>query len=174
MVCTGKAKYEILAKLENEGPFHLFFTLSCADLRWSDNFAAILRDKGMEIKYKCDTINGEWDYTIEVKSSTGLWIPIEQYIKSEFKDSKHELVRGNVMTATRIFHQRVKAFLRKIVLCKSNPLSVKFYMYKVEFQERGAGHIHGTLKVIHYVVPLASVLTTNITHCPIKSETKGE
>ena len=140
-----KAKYEILAKLENEGPFQLFFTLSCADLRWHDNFAAILRDKGMTIKYKCGTFNGDWDYIIEVKSNSGNWIPIEQFIKEELEDSKHELVRGNVVTATRIFHQRVKAFLSKIVLCKSNPLSVKFYTYKVEFQERGAGHIHGTL-----------------------------
>ena len=32
MVYWRKAKYEILAKLENEGPFQLFFTLSCADL----------------------------------------------------------------------------------------------------------------------------------------------
>ena len=90
-----KAKYEILAKLENEGPFQLFFTLSCADLRWPDNFAAILRDKGMDIKYKCDTIDGDWNYKIEVRSCSGHWIPIEQYIREELEDSKHELVRGN-------------------------------------------------------------------------------
>ena len=79
------------------------------------------------------------------RSGSGCWIQIEKYIKEELEDSKHELVRGNVVTATRIFHQRVKAFISKIVMCKSNPLSVKFYTYKVEFQERGAGHIHGTL-----------------------------
>ena len=92
-----KAKYEILAKLENEGPFQLFFTLSCADLRWPDNFAAILRDKGMQIKYKCDTIDGEWDYDIEVRSCSGEWIQIEKYIKEEYHDSKHELVRGYLL-----------------------------------------------------------------------------
>ena len=28
-----KTKYEMIAKLDNLGPFHLFFTLSCADMR---------------------------------------------------------------------------------------------------------------------------------------------
>ena len=28
-----KAKYEMYAKLDNLGPFHIWFTLSCADLR---------------------------------------------------------------------------------------------------------------------------------------------
>ena len=130
-----KAKYEILAKLENEGPFQLFFTLSCADLRWPDNFAAILRDKGLQIKYKSGYFNGDWDYVIEVRSCSGQWIPMEQYIKEEYPESKHELVRGNVVTATRIFHQRVRAFLSKIVLCKTNPLSVKFYTYKVDLHK---------------------------------------
>ena len=27
----------------------------------------------------------------------------------------------------------------------NNPMNVKYYTYKVEFQDRGAGHIHGTL-----------------------------
>ena len=37
-----KAKYEMLAKLENLGGFQIFFTLSCAEMRWEENFAAIL------------------------------------------------------------------------------------------------------------------------------------
>ena len=32
-------KMELLAKLDNKGPFQFFFTLSCADLRWEENFA---------------------------------------------------------------------------------------------------------------------------------------
>ena len=47
--------------------------------------------------------------------------------------------------ATRYFHQRAKLFINKIVMAKSNPMSVKFYSYKVEFQQRGAAHIHGIL-----------------------------
>ena len=33
-----KAKYEMMAKLDNHGPFQFFFTLSCADMLWHDNF----------------------------------------------------------------------------------------------------------------------------------------
>ena len=46
-----KLKYEMLAKLENLGAFQIFFTLSCADLRWHENFAAILRDMGLNLTY---------------------------------------------------------------------------------------------------------------------------
>ena len=46
-----KAKYEMLAKLENLGSFQFFFTLSCADMRWEENFAAILRDEGLNMIY---------------------------------------------------------------------------------------------------------------------------
>ena len=59
--------------------------------------------------------------------------------------SQHELIRGNVLTATRYFQHRVKNFIDKVMLGKNNPMNVKTYTYKVEFQDRGAGHIHGTL-----------------------------
>ena len=49
-----KAKFEIFAKLDNFGPFQFFFTLSCADLRWDENFGAILRAKGYMIKYQIE------------------------------------------------------------------------------------------------------------------------
>ena len=37
-----KAKYEMLAKLDNLCPFHLFFSLCCADMHLDYIFAAIL------------------------------------------------------------------------------------------------------------------------------------
>ena len=40
---------EMLAKLDNFGPFHLFYTLSCGDMRWNENFTTILRGKGYNI-----------------------------------------------------------------------------------------------------------------------------
>ena len=36
------AKYEMLARLDNDGPFQFFFTLSCADTKWDENFSSIL------------------------------------------------------------------------------------------------------------------------------------
>ena len=41
----------MFAKLDNFGPSNFFFTLSCADLRWDKNFAAILKDKGLIVRY---------------------------------------------------------------------------------------------------------------------------
>ena len=40
-----KAEMEMLAKLDNFGPFHLFYTLSCGDMCWNENFTTILREK---------------------------------------------------------------------------------------------------------------------------------
>ena len=57
----------------------------------------------------------------------------------------HELIRGNVLTATRNYQQRVKHFIRQVAMGANSPMHVKNYTYTVEFQDRGAGHIHGTL-----------------------------
>ena len=140
------AKFELLAKLYNFGPFHVFLTLSCADLRWPANFASILLEKGYSINIEVITNEeGEMVYQYEARSGDGEWKPLEQFIKEDVEESYHELIRGNVLTATRYFHQRVTQFLKTIVLAKSAPLKVKYYAYKVEFQDRGAGHVHSVL-----------------------------
>ena len=72
-------------------------------------------------------------------------LDLKQYIDEELKSSLHELIRGNVLLATRYFNHRVKKFFSTIVMGRNNPMNVEYYTYKVEFQERGAGHIHGTL-----------------------------
>ena len=142
-----KAKYEMIARLDNLGPFQLFFTLSCADMRWDENFAAILLERGYEIDYTQTTKldDGSLQINIRARNKGKEWKPIKQFIEEDLEESLHELVRGNVLTATRYFDHRVKQFVNKILMGKSNPMHVKYYTYKVEFQERGAGHIHGTL-----------------------------
>ena len=50
-------RYKVLAKLEQLGPFQFFFTLSCADKRWDENFVSILRQKGLHIIYKKHVID---------------------------------------------------------------------------------------------------------------------
>ena len=50
-----------------------------------------------------------------------------------------------MLTATRYFDHRLKMFINKIMMGQNNPMNVKYYTYKVEFQDRGASHIHGTL-----------------------------
>ena len=55
-----KTRYELIARLENLGPFNFFFTLSCADMRWPENFTALLQDQEISYKYE----NGEEDIKI--------------------------------------------------------------------------------------------------------------
>ena len=129
------AKYEIIAKIENFGAFQFFFTLSCADMRWMENFVSIFaqqRDVNISIDVK-DTeesqicING---------------VPLHEHLKNM---NKHELIKDNVMIITQNFDKRVRSFFKHIVMGKNEPMKVKFYNYRVEFQLRGAGHIHGVL-----------------------------
>ena len=134
----------MIARLDNLGPFQLFFTLSCADMRWSENFAAILLERGYEISYENSTTDedGYMKTDIRARQPGQNWKPLKQFIEEDIEESLHELVRG---TATRYFEHRVKQFLNKIMMGKNNHMYVKYYTYKVEFQDRGAGHVHGTL-----------------------------
>ena len=47
---------EMFARLDNFGPFHVFFTLSCADYRWPENVTSILIERGIGLR--C-TINSD-------------------------------------------------------------------------------------------------------------------
>ena len=141
-----QAKYEMLAKLDNLGPFQLFFTLSCADMRWDENFAAILLERDWELNYEVKPDErGNWITEVQARKQNCEWKPIKKFIEEDVDESLHELVRGNVLTATRYYQHRLIGFINKVVMGKNNPMSVKYYTYKIEFQDRGAGHAHGTL-----------------------------
>merc|ERR1711888_467551 len=71
--------------------------------------------------------------------------PLKLFLQEDIDDSLHEMIRTNVMNATRNFHQRVNAFKTEIIMGKNNPMHVKHISYRVEFQGRGAAHVHGTL-----------------------------
>ena len=105
-----KAKYEMIAKLDNLGPFQLFFTLSCADMRWEENFGTILQDKGFDVKYTVSkNEKGNWDTIVEArKNMEDDYKPIMLFIQEDVEETLHELVRDNVMTATKYFQHRVK------------------------------------------------------------------
>ena len=118
-----------------------------------------LREEGFEVAFNVDGYRdegdaleedeeGEENSKVEVKIKSkqdGRWILLEEFLASEADKSRHEFVRENVMSLTRMFNQRVKAFLREIVLAKDSPMPVYRYSYKVEFQNRGAPHVHGVL-----------------------------
>ena len=148
-----KRRYEIIAKLEQLGAFQFFFTLSCADKRWDENFVAILRQKGLKVWYEKGTeVAADSDMSKLSYQPEKIWVQergkeamlLDEYIKDE---NLHELVRENVLTITRVFDARVHALLSKIVMCSSNPMKCQYFHYRVEFQLRGAGHVHGVLWV---------------------------
>ena len=66
-------------------------------------------------------------------------------MKQEQNKTKFEYVRSNVRDATINFNTRVQEFIKTTVTNKHTKMPVKYYNHRVEFQRRGAGHIHGTL-----------------------------
>ena len=127
-----KARYELIARLENLGVFTYFFTLSCADLRWPENFTALLQDHNIRYEYE----NGQDYYYVDD-------VPLDDFLSSN--ESNHAFIKSHLLNATLTFNHRVKMFIKNIVMCKGSPMPIKYYSYKVEFALRGAGHIHGVL-----------------------------
>ena len=132
----------MIAKLENNGPFHIFFTLSCGDKRYDENFSSVLRDHGYTLEY---VIDEKGIMSTFVVSRDGQKLLLEEFLSSEMEDSLHEIIRTNVLTATRNFHNRLVAFRNEIIMGLNNPMKVKYISYRIEFQARGAAHAHGTL-----------------------------
>ena len=117
-------------------------------MRWDQNFAAVMAEKGYSVNFKSASDEyGHPTIYVEAKSKNGEWKSIKTFLEEEVEETLHTLIKGNVMAATRYFNHRVKAFINNIVMDKSNPMSVKCYTWKVEFQQRGAAHIHGTMWV---------------------------
>ena len=137
-----KVKYDMIAKLENIGPFHIFFTLSCGDKRYDENFSSILRDQGYAIEYFIDE-DGSMSTFIVCRD--GRTMLLNEFLSSEIDDSLHEMIRTNVLIATRNFHNRLVAFRNEVIMGTNNPMKVKYISYRIEFQARGAAHAHGTL-----------------------------
>ena len=130
-----KAKSELVARLENLGPFTFFFTLSSGDLRWPENFTSLLDD--CIITYEKDSAGKEECFVDGIL--------LKDYLEKH--SSQNEFIRKNLLNATLTFQHRVKMFIKDIVMSKFNPMCINYNSYKVEFALRGAAHIHGVLWV---------------------------
>ena len=76
----------IIAKVKVLGPFQVFFTLSCAEMRWSEIFVAVLRRMNYSVEFIEDDekgwdgsddnirVNGKklWDFVDNMAESTSL------------------------------------------------------------------------------------------------------
>ena len=96
-----KCKFELIAKMENFGPFSIFFTLSCADKRWEGNFVDILRDLGYLVRIQTNYMDGVTEVVYEASTDGVTWKLLEDFIKEDVDVSYHELIRKNVVTTTR-------------------------------------------------------------------------
>ena len=115
---------ELFAKMENVGPFHLFWTLSCADQRYSENFSSLLQDEKISYVFE----NGREE--IRINGMT-----VEDFLESN--TTKHKFIQSHLLTAARNYHHRVKEFIKVIVMNVCSELKVKYYNFRVEFQMRG-------------------------------------
>jgi hypothetical protein len=107
----------MIARLENNGPFAIFFTLSAGDMRFYENFTSHLGNKNIRHEF----IDGEEQVFVED-------IPLKEYLNTHLNE--HEFIKKNVLTSTLNFSNRLKAFFNNIVMAKSSPLKVKYYGYK--------------------------------------------
>ena len=97
------AKMEFIAKLENNGPFQFFNTLSCADMRYDENFTTFLRDNpNLKIVYETnlDETDINFEKVFVVDKVTMEKVSLEKYLKDFLGQSKHETLRLSVLTAT--------------------------------------------------------------------------
>ena len=83
-----KVKYDMIAKLENIGPFQLFFTLSCGDTRYDENFSSFLVENNYELEYSVE-VDGTTE--TKVKCWDGTYKNLEQFLEKDLDESLPEL-----------------------------------------------------------------------------------
>ena len=113
---------EVIAKLKNKGPFQLFFTLSCAEKRWMENLAHILRKKygDLNITFKyvdADEIDDSEDVNELLKE-----FDVEMDI-NEFEDISDDL--NNLFDDPFFDRDQNEANLNENLVQSSEPSNVK-------------------------------------------------
>ena len=83
-----KGKMEMMARLDNQGPFHIFYTVSCADTRWKENIVYLLQECGKNVRCMIDNQQME---IYEVFSISKTWITLETYMEKEMSESQVRL-----------------------------------------------------------------------------------
>ena len=116
-------KDELIARVMNVGPFTWFYTLSCGDARFPENFTSLLKDH--VITYTVE------DCEEQIKIDG---ISLEEFLQQN--QSKHEFLRKNILNATRIFDHRLKAFIKRVIMNPMGEMAAKYYSYRIEFQLR--------------------------------------
>ena len=112
------AKKDLMACLRQRGSPNIFFTMACAEYKWDTLIQEILQVKERR----------------QVDLSE-----IAQMNSSE----KNKLLSENAVISTVHFHKRVEKIFRVFKKCEIfDPYLLEDYYIRVEFQARGAPHIH--------------------------------
>ena len=94
----------------------------------------MLEKRGCKLHYNVDT-NGRENVTVEVKDGNKiLEVPWQQYLDDHVDDKLHEMMKNNVLLATRNFQHRVETFRKEVIFGCNNPMKVRHCSYRVEFQ----------------------------------------
>ena len=101
-------------------------------LRWSANFTKVLEELGCTIIYEVEK-DGKENVKVVVKE-TGKAIPWKEYLKDYVTASQHEIIRKNILLATRNFQHRVEMFRTHTLFGTNNPMKIRHISYRVEFQ----------------------------------------
>jgi hypothetical protein len=124
-----ESKKNVMALLRQNGSPSLFLTLSCAEYSWETLLKEIVEHvEGKEVSM--------------------------DYIKEMAHQKKNKLISENVVLSTLHFQKRIEKELKLMNFPKflddNCPFSLKSYYYRVEFQQRGAPHIHCLLWLQDY------------------------
>ena len=122
-------KNDLFAMIEHHGPFHLFFTLSCAEKNWPEIASSILQSNGHTVTFSASPWDGE-SSSIQIDG-----LPFDEFYKK--MPNKTKLFQEEVILITQMFDNRVKSFIKNIF--KSN--AIKFYTFRIEFQVRGMNSV---------------------------------
>ena len=137
-----EAKYEMLASVEQLGPFQLFFTLSCGDKRWIENYVTIFMSENRKIEYTSEFHSDNEEALFCEENILIDGVPFKEFVAN---NPIHDIFRKNVLIIVRNFDRRLQCFKKHILMSSSNSMNVKYFRWRIEFQLRGAPHVHGVL-----------------------------
>jgi hypothetical protein len=125
---TGQT--ELVAKVKQLGPFHIFFTLSCGEMRWSEIYLSIFERMKIPVIRPENWSGEDKDLLVDGK-------PLWDYV-NEMTLSKHEFFKDYTVLITRMFDKRVEKFIKHILMGSgAGKVPISYYSYRVEFQARG-------------------------------------
>ena len=121
------ARNELIAKVKQLGPFHLFFTLSCGEMRWIEVYISVLRREGHKIDIIKDS-SGNWTGKDEDILVDGQ--PLWNHVDS-MGSTRLQVLKGYEFLITRHFDNRVKEFIKNIVMGPGQEkVKIAYYNYR--------------------------------------------